>query len=76
MDYSRIKSKLKKSNNLYKICKKHPTNESKSKYKQYKKKLDELIKIAKGDYYDIILEDASGDTRKIWVILNELINRK
>ena len=41
-----------------------------------KKKLDELIRIAKSDYYDIIIEDAGGDTRKIWGILNELIDRK
>ena len=71
-----LKVSLKNSNNLYKIYKKHPTTENKSKYKQYKKKLDELIRIAKSDYYDIIIEDAGGDTRKIWGILNELIDRK
>ena len=71
-----LKVSLKNSNNLDKIYKKHPTVENKSKYKQYKKKLDELIRIAKSNYYDIIIEDAGGDTRKIWGILNELIDRK
>ena len=76
MDNCRTESELKNSNNLYKIYKKHPTVENKSKYKQYKKKLDELIRIAKSDYYDIIIEDAGGNTRKIWGILNKLIDRK
>ena len=49
---------------------------NRQKYKDYKKKLEELIRVAKSDYYDIILEEAGGDTRRLWGVLNELIDRK
>ena len=67
---------LKKSNQLYKKYKKNPTAEKKSEYKKYKKKLDKLLRILKSDYYDVIIQDAGTDSRKIWSILNELIDRK
>ena len=42
----------------------------------YKKLLDKLIRLVKSDYYDVIIEDAGNNTRKLWGILNELIDRK
>ena len=60
---------LKKSNQLYKKYKKSPTAEKKSEYKKYKKKLDKLLRILKSDYYDVIIEDAGTDSRKIWSCL-------
>ena len=42
----------------------------------YKKLLDKLIRLVKSDYYDVIIEEAGNDTRKLWGILNELIDRK
>ena len=67
---------LKQSNVLYKEYRKSPTPSNRQKYKDYKRKLEELIRIAKSDYYDIILEEAGGDTRRLWGVLNELIDRK
>ena len=61
---------------MYKKYKKNPTPVNKELYTTYKKKLDSLIRILKSDYYDLILEEAGSDTRKIWGVLNELIDRK
>ena len=61
---------------MYKQYKKNPTPVNKELYTTYKKKLDSLIRILKSDYYDLILEEAGSDTRKIWGVLNELIDRK
>ena len=38
--------------------------------------MDKLIRLVKSDYYDVIIEEAGNDTRKLWGILNELIDRK
>ena len=35
-----------------------------------------VIRLAKSDYYDDIIEDAGTDTRRLWGILNEVIDRK
>ena len=38
--------------------------------------MDKLIRLAKSNYYDVIIEDAGNDTQKLWGLLNELIDRK
>ena len=44
--------------------------------KHTRKKLETLTRILKSDYYDLIIEEAGTDTRKLWGIINELIDRK
>ena len=48
----------------------------KIEYKRYKKVLDKVIKTAKNNYYEDTIRDAGPDTRKLWSILNEVIDRK
>ena len=71
-----IKVSLKKCTKLYRVYKKSPNENSKKEYKVYKKLLDKLIRLVKSDYYDVIIEEVGNDTRKLWGILNELIDRK
>ena len=71
-----IKVSMKTCNDLYKRYRKSPSDENRKKYKIYKKKLETLTRILKSDYYDLIIEEAGTDTRKLWGIINELIDRK
>ena len=48
----------------------------KSEYKEYKRVLQRVIRKAKHDYYDKRVTDAKSDTRKVWGIVNEVIDRK
>ena len=48
----------------------------KEEYKNYKKILQRVIRKAKNDYYNNLLKAAGKDTRKIWGIINEVIDRK
>ena len=48
----------------------------KSEYKKYKKILEKLIRILKHDHYEKELKEAGPDTRRIWGIINECIDRK
>ena len=61
-----IKVSLKKCTKLYRVYKKSPSENSKKEYKVYKKLLDKLIRLVKSNYYDVIIEDAGNDTRKLW----------
>ena len=53
-----------------------PSEVNNHQYKQYKNKLNWLLKIAKKRYYDFKLEGAKGNLKKIWKLLNQIISRK
>ena len=67
-----IKSKAK----LYKEFLRHPLLAHENKYKKFKNKLNCLLKISKGNYYDTRFENSTGNLRATWKLLNQIINRK
>ena len=69
-----IKISTKNAHKLYKKSKKD--NNTLTEYRVYKKILTRVIRKAKNVYYNTRLKDAGPDTRKIWGILNEVIDRK
>ena len=52
------------------------TGNGEIEYKKYKKILKKVIRYAKNSYYENMLKNAGCDTRKIWGILNEVLDRK
>src|SRR5271170_7876033 len=70
-----MKSCAKKSKLYKKFCQtKKPEHET--KYIIYRNKLKTLLVQAKRDYYSTILNEASGDSKKTWKILGEVLNQK
>ena len=69
-----IKISLKNGQKLYRLTKRSP--DRKQGYKIYKKVLDKVIREAKNGYYNNTIKQAGADTRKLWSILNEVIDRK
>ena len=47
-----------------------------TEYKQYKNKLNHLLRIAEKDYYRELLNQNKHNMRKTWKILNKIINKK
>ena len=71
---SGIVTSTKTSYMLYKEVK--DGNLLKEEYKNYKRILQRVIRKAKNGYYDKRITDVGYDTRKIWGIVNEVIDRK
>jgi exonuclease III len=71
-----IRISLKQSAKLYKTSKKSPTEDNKLKYKRYKRLLDKVNKKAKDNYYRKLICDAGNDSRRLWSIINEVVDRK
>ncbi len=57
---------------IYKFLK-HRTTEAENKYKKYKNKLTNLMRIRKKEYYKEILENNKNNIKGIWNILNSII---
>ena len=70
-----IKS-VRKKNKLYKKFLCHPTTNNEHKYKQYKNKLNHIIKIAKKKYYEEQLIKNKNETKLLWIPLNEIMNKR
>ena len=64
------------ANKLYKKYKKRKSAEDRQSYKKYKKLLDSVIRKAKDIYYGIKIDNCQADSRKLWSLLNEVIDRK
>lgn len=71
-----LKNSIKEKNKLYLQQKRHPTTENISKYKQYKRWLNRLIRNAERDHYENLLQRNKHNSRKLWSVLKEVINRK
>lgn len=65
---------VRKKNKLYKKYMTNPTIYRERKYKEYKNKLNHLIRIAKRTYYDTKFEQAKSDLKTTWKLINEVIN--
>ena len=72
-----ILKSLKTKNKLYKNTLEKPTENSKSKYKQYRNKLNHVIRIAKKRYYNNNrFGQAKENLKQTWKLINEIINKK
>ena len=48
----------------------------KEEYKHYTRVLQRVIRNAKNDFYNKQFKNAGKDTRKVWNIINEVIDKK
>jgi hypothetical protein len=71
-----IKTSSKINNHLYKKMKKSGRQEDREHYKKRKKLLDRLVRYAKNMQIKSDLKEAGTDTRKLWAIINNSIDRK
>ena len=68
---------IKRKNILYKQSLQKPSTDRELKYKKYKNKLTQSLRLAKRLYYETKLEESKKSNMKsTWRILNEVINRK
>ena len=67
---------IKTKSKLYKELLRSPTSANDFKYKKFKNKLNNLLKISKRSYYDLKFNLAKGNLRATWNLLNQVINRK
>ena len=71
-----IKTSLKTAAFLYKTSKRSKSLADRQKYKDYNNILTKVIRLSKNGHYENRLTGADNDTRKIWGILNEIVDRK
>ena len=71
-----IAKSVQQKNKLYKKYLRHPTTNNENKYKQYKNKLNHVIKVGKKKYYENQLIKYKHDTKILWKTLNEIMNGK
>jgi hypothetical protein len=70
-----IAKSVKQKNKLYKKYLQWPTEKKGKIYKQYKNKLNHIIRAAKKKHYEEQLIKYKHDTKVIWKTLNEIMNR-
>ena len=68
-----LQNACKKKNTLYRDFIRHRTKDAENKYKVYKNKLINIIRISKKEYYKKILDDNKNNIKGIWNILNSII---
>ncbi|XP_060780217.1 uncharacterized protein LOC132888186 isoform X1 [Neoarius graeffei] len=68
-----LQNACKKKNILYRQFLKHRTIEGEEKYKKYKNKLTNIIRICKKDYYNKLVEKNKNNIKGIWTVLNGIV---
>jgi hypothetical protein len=71
-----LKSSIRRKNKLYYIFKKYHTTENEKRYKLYRNKLTQLIRNAKRDHYNLLLNENQSNVKQKWYIIKEIINKK
>lgn len=71
-----ILKKINTKNYLYGQKRLKNTPSSRSKYKQAKKEVEELLRNSKNNYLKETLEKAGNNTRQKWAVIRTIINRK
>lgn len=72
-----IITSIKKRDKLHLVCRKQPFNkQAQEMYKKYRNKLNKIITEARNKYYREKIEQAEGNKRKIWSIINEVTQYK
>jgi len=70
-----LQNACKKKNNLYKVFIKLKTKEAENRYKLYKNKLTDVLRIAKKCYYKKLLIDNKTSIKGTWEVLNSIIKK-
>ena len=71
-----LRNSIKTKNNFYVISQKHQTVCNVNRYKEYKTKLNRLLKKCEREHYDEKFESYKNDLRKSWNLIKEVINKK
>jgi hypothetical protein len=71
-----LKQMIKMKNKLYFKFKKYPSVENEYVYKNYRNRLNKLLKNAEREYYNNLLMENKINTKKKWSIIKEVINKK
>uniref|UniRef100_A0A3P9ID92 Reverse transcriptase domain-containing protein n=1 Tax=Oryzias latipes TaxID=8090 RepID=A0A3P9ID92_ORYLA len=71
-----ILNSIKQKNKLYKKYIKKPNTQNKSTYIKYKNNLTKLLRISKQNHFTTQLKVASGDQKKSWRVLNDILSRR
>ena len=71
-----LKQSIKIKNKLYILSIKNDNAENKRRYLDHKRLLNRLLRNAERDHYDQLLRQNSGNIKKSWEIIKEVINRK
>lgn len=70
-----ILNSIKRKNKLYKLYRKNPNDENKSKYFKFRNKLTHIMRKSKQIYYTEHINAAQGDSKRTWAVLNKVLNR-
>ena len=70
-----LKESIKHKNKLFLIQKRNPTNENITFYKQYRNKLQSLIRNLEREHYKMLFEQNKNNLKKSWSIIKNLINK-
>ena len=71
-----LRTSVRTKHKLYKKYLANPIPYRDSRYKNYKNKLNHVIRIAKKHYYDKSFKLAQSNMKKTWQLINEVINIK
>ena len=71
-----IKTSLAYAAKLYRKYRSSKNVIDKAAYKTYNNILKKVNRLARNKYFGARLDDADNDTRKVWSILNEIVDRK
>ena len=70
-----LKNSIKQKNKLYLKFKKVSSALNDESYKCYKRKLQQLMKVADKQHYHDLLVEYSNDIKKSWVVIKSIINK-
>jgi hypothetical protein len=71
-----LKKSIRIKNKLYINQLRRPSEVNIQKYKTYKRQLNRLLKLGERSHYDDLLQENQKNTRKLWSILKDVINKK
>ena len=71
-----IKDACKEKKKLYVALRKNHTFQNECKYKRYKNKLTNILRICEETYYSNKLDKVKADNKETWRVLNEILKRK
>lgn len=70
---SALLKSVSRKNEMFKMLQKNPNNlELKKQYTDYKNKLTNLIKKAKQDYYQNVINENKSNTKRLWKVVKEI----
>lgn len=70
-----LKESIGRKNKLFVMYKKEPSQENLNTYKQYKCRLNRLLRNAKREYFQKLIEQNRNNMKKSWQIMKELLQR-